>query len=73
MPIEIITNYIEVTDEMPFETRVSARMSNQAVEKFSKSLKEDYENQPSSQDGQKLVVTLTADTQRIMIVDKHIV
>lgn len=44
MALEIITNFLQVTDDMDLFTKINVEINNNAVKVMAKSIKETYDN-----------------------------
>lgn len=73
MSLEIITNYISITEDMDLSTRLNAENANRSVT----SLKESFCNSEiwklNPNDERRLIITITADLEKIMLIDQKYV
>lgn len=70
MPIEIITNYITITDDMNLVHQLDAQFANSAVETMELGFKNSDISKLDPNDGRKVIIILTADVEKFVIIDR---
>jgi len=70
MSLEIIEKYIEIPDNGDLLFKINAENANNAVKQMAENLRNSDVIKLDPNDGRKAIITLTADIDKIMIIDR---
>ena len=72
MPLEIITNFLPITDDMDLFTKINVESNNEAVRVMAKSVQESYNKISATDKGdRKAIITLSATLDKGMDIKRE--
>lgn len=70
MAIQILTSFLEIPDDLIVEKRIAAEIANNTVKTVAKELEQTDKAKLDPNGGRTLVITLTADLDKIITIEK---
>ncbi len=72
MPLEIITNFLPITDDMDLFTKINVETNNNAVRVMAKSIQESYDKiAPTDKGDKKAIITLSATLDKSLDIKRE--
>ncbi|WP_294309158.1 hypothetical protein [uncultured Chryseobacterium sp.] len=71
MALEIIENYIDISESSDLQFKIDAENANNAVKQMADNLRKSDVIKLDPNDGRKAIITLTADIDKLVLIDRQ--